>query len=212
MRRFLRRPSPAMAIATVALVVALGGTGYAATQLARNSVGSAQIRRDAVTSSKVKNRSLEMSDLSLRVRHAIQNTVGPQGPTGPTGPTGATGQATGYARVQADGTLDNANSGNENKGVAAANVQHVASSGVYCFGGLSFTPASVTATADDEGTSVPHFIVSASVNRGSALSGCDANHQQARVTVVDVDGGSGTPSTYSPPAAADQRFFVWFER
>jgi hypothetical protein len=174
-----------------------------------------QLKRNAVTSSKVKNRSLEMSDLSLKVRHTIQSSAGTQGPTGPTGPTGpagATGQATAFARVKADGALETADSGNQNKGVAAANVEHVASSGVYCFGGLSFTPASVTATADDEGTSVPHFIVSASVNRGSALSGCDANHQQARVTVVDVDGGSGTPSTYSPPAAADQRFFVWFER
>ena len=42
MRNHLRRPSPAMIVACLALLVALGGTGIAAvTQLARNSVGTA---------------------------------------------------------------------------------------------------------------------------------------------------------------------------
>jgi hypothetical protein len=88
--------------------------------------------------------------------------------------------------------------------VSAAEIQH-ASAGVYCFGGLSFTPVSVVATIDDAGTSPAHFTIGAVVNRNIPLSGCDANHQQARVTTVNLGN-----TTYGP-AAGDHRFFVWFE-
>ncbi len=49
-----RRPSPAMVVAIVALVVAMAGTGYAATQLPRNSVGTKQIKANAITTAKIK--------------------------------------------------------------------------------------------------------------------------------------------------------------
>ena len=39
--------------ATMALIVALGGTSYAAIALPANSVGSRQLKRDAVTNSKL---------------------------------------------------------------------------------------------------------------------------------------------------------------
>ncbi len=94
-----RRPSPAMVVACVALLVALGGTSVAAvSQLARNSVGPAQlqfaavtspkIRSNAVNSSKVANRSLLRADFAPG-----QLPAGPTGPQGPAGPTGATGAA-----------------------------------------------------------------------------------------------------------------------
>ena len=63
-----------MVIASLALVVALGGTSYAATVLPRNSVGTAQLRNNAVTSVKVKNGSL------------LKATSSPADPAGPTGP------------------------------------------------------------------------------------------------------------------------------
>jgi hypothetical protein len=47
------RPSPAMAVSSVALFVALGGVGWAATQLPANSVGSAQLQNGAVTNWKL---------------------------------------------------------------------------------------------------------------------------------------------------------------
>jgi hypothetical protein len=95
----IRRPSPAMVVACIALLVALGGTSVAAvSQLARNSVGPRQlqfgavinpkIRNNAVTSAKVRNRSL------LRVDFAPgQLPAGPTGPQGPAGPAGAAGPA-----------------------------------------------------------------------------------------------------------------------
>ncbi len=65
-------PSRAMVVSSLALFVALGGTGYAAIVLPRNSVGSAQIKpravaaidiaANAVTSAKIKNGSLEEED------------------------------------------------------------------------------------------------------------------------------------------------------
>jgi len=95
----IRRPSPAMVVACIALLVALGGTSVAAvSQLARNSVGPRQlqfgavtnpkIRNNAVTSAKVRNRSLLRVDF-----RPGQLPAGPTGPQGPAGPAGAAGPA-----------------------------------------------------------------------------------------------------------------------
>lgn len=69
------RPSPALVVATIALIVALGGTGYAALRLPANSVGTKQLRKGSVTRSKikpgavnsarVKNKSLTGADIDL---------------------------------------------------------------------------------------------------------------------------------------------------
>ena len=47
----IKRPSPAMVIAVIALIAALGGTAWAA--LGKNSVGSRQIQAKAVTTAKL---------------------------------------------------------------------------------------------------------------------------------------------------------------
>jgi hypothetical protein len=49
-----RLPSPALIVACVALVVALGGVSYAAAVLPAGSVGTAQLQKKAVTASKLK--------------------------------------------------------------------------------------------------------------------------------------------------------------
>jgi hypothetical protein len=81
-----RTPSPAMVVACTALVVALGGTGYAAIKLPRNSVGAKQLRPNAVTSGKVRNGSLQAKDFA---RSQL-----PRGPSGPQGPPGTSSGAT----------------------------------------------------------------------------------------------------------------------
>jgi hypothetical protein len=100
MRKLLRRrPSPALVVACLALLVALTGTSVAAVnQLGRNTVGPLQIkngavtnpkiRNNAVTSAKVANRSLLRSDFAPG-----QLPAGPTGPQGPVGPAGAAGPA-----------------------------------------------------------------------------------------------------------------------
>src|SRR5438445_1747549 len=65
--------SPALVLASIALAIALGGTGYAATQrLPRNSVTTYQVK-----------------DFSLLSRDFKRGQI----PAGPIGPTGATGPA-----------------------------------------------------------------------------------------------------------------------
>lgn len=94
MLRGLRRLrlSPALVVASIALLVSLGGVGYAATRLPRNSVGAAQLRNNAVSSAKVKNHSLKSADLARgTVRQGARGATGPTGPRGATGPQGATG-------------------------------------------------------------------------------------------------------------------------
>ena len=89
-----RRLSPAAVIATIALVVAVGGSTYAATQLPRNSVGTAQIRNGAVNSAKVKTHSLLASDFKPgQLAKVFPTAVGPTGPQGPPGADGAQGPA-----------------------------------------------------------------------------------------------------------------------
>lgn len=84
------RPSPAMVIACLALGVALGGTSVAAIQaLPKNSVGTKQLKRNAVVSAKVKNRSLLAVD--FRAGQLPAGPPGPQGPQGAQGPQGVQG-------------------------------------------------------------------------------------------------------------------------
>jgi hypothetical protein len=101
-KMFRRHPSPAMVVACVALLVALGGTSVAAVnKLGRNTVGPLQLRNgavtnpklrnNAVTSAKVANRSLLRSDFAPGQLPA--GPTGPQGPAGPTGPAGPAGPA-----------------------------------------------------------------------------------------------------------------------
>lgn len=65
MKRLSRPGRYANVTATMALVVALGGSSYAAVSLPRNSVDSEQIRKDAITSDKVKDHSLLSSDFKV---------------------------------------------------------------------------------------------------------------------------------------------------
>jgi hypothetical protein len=90
-RKLIRRPSPAMVVACLALVVALGGTGYAAVSLPRNSVGTDQLRAGAVTSPKVQDFTLRRTD--FRPGTLLRGARGPQGPPGPTGAPGPAGPA-----------------------------------------------------------------------------------------------------------------------
>jgi hypothetical protein len=81
-------------LACVALFIALGGVSYAAA-LPRNSVGGQQIKKDAVTSAKVKDGSLKALDFGTgQLPSGAIGAKGDPGPTGPAGPaTGAAGGA-----------------------------------------------------------------------------------------------------------------------
>jgi hypothetical protein len=89
MKSILRRlrPSPAMVVACTALLFAMTGAGYAAGMLGPNTVGTKQLKKNAVDSAKVKNRSLLAVDFQ-----AGQLPQGPKGDPGAPGAPGAPGQ------------------------------------------------------------------------------------------------------------------------
>lgn len=98
MRRRLRLPSPAMAVALVALVAALGGTSYAAitvtsSNVRNNSLTGTDIRNSTITGADVKNRSLTPADFKGALPAGAQGAAGPQGATGAQGPKGDAGAA-----------------------------------------------------------------------------------------------------------------------
>jgi hypothetical protein len=85
MKDWLRKPSPALMVAIVALVVACAGTAIAA---------------NLITSSEIKNGTIKKQDLSAKLKKSLQGKRGPQGPPGekgeqgdqgPPGPSGLSG-------------------------------------------------------------------------------------------------------------------------
>jgi hypothetical protein len=79
------RPSPAMVIACLALLVALGGTGYAAV---------VALPRNSVTTVQVKDHSLLARDFRAgQLPRGAQGPPGPAGAAGPAGPAGPQGPA-----------------------------------------------------------------------------------------------------------------------
>ena len=89
MQRLFSGSSYANVTATLALVVALGGTSYAAIKLPANSVGAAQVKPDAITSGKVRNGSLLRRDFKPgELPAATRGADGAPGQAGPRGPAG----------------------------------------------------------------------------------------------------------------------------
>jgi hypothetical protein len=96
MHRFSRRPSPAMAVAFIALLAALSGTAVAlpgqntvdSGDIRKGAVKRSDIARNAVNSSKVANNSLRLGDFRASDRSQL---VGPQGPQGAQGAQGVQG-------------------------------------------------------------------------------------------------------------------------
>jgi len=93
MERLLRlRVSPAMIVACAALFVSLSGFGYAAIKLPANSVGATQLKKNAVNSAKVKRHSLLKSDFKPgQLPRGAQGVQGVQGVPGAPGAQGVPG-------------------------------------------------------------------------------------------------------------------------
>src|SRR3712207_5377123 len=87
-RRPRRFPSPATVISCVALAIALSRSAYAVSALPRGSVGTPQLKADAVNGAKVRNRSLLRRDLAADATAGPRGAPGAQGPPGPQGPQG----------------------------------------------------------------------------------------------------------------------------
>ena len=138
-------------LASVALFIALGGASYAAVQIPKASVGTKQLKRNAVTSPKVKPGSLLVSDFRASQRSRLRGPTGPEGPRGATGPqglhgptgatgaTGAAGTAQAFAHVQRNSGGGMTLVGRK-KGFTAVSRPQGAGVGIYC---LTWDPAQV---------------------------------------------------------------------
>lgn len=82
MKRFRFRPTYSNVVATLALFFALAGGAWAATQLPKESVGTAQLKNAAVTPGK----------LSAQAKKGMAGAKGEAGPQGALGPRGTEGQ------------------------------------------------------------------------------------------------------------------------
>lgn len=84
LRRFSRRHT--IVVAYLALFAALGGSAYAAV-----TVTGTNIKDGTITGRDVRNRSLDVSELSRKAVGSLKGKQGPAGPQGPKGETGAPG-------------------------------------------------------------------------------------------------------------------------
>ena len=159
-----------MVVACLALLLALGGTGYAATQL---------LPRNSVTTVQVKDFSLLNRDFKRgQVPQGPAGPAGPAGPTGPTGPAGpagAGGSAKAYGHVHADGTVDLARS----QGITDSSITHTAGTGIYCIHVVG--AKSATATLETEAGSIALIIPPTTCQAG----------REIEVRTYGVSGGAG---------------------
>ena len=110
--------SPATVISFIALTVAMGGTGYAAISIPKESVGTAQLRNAAVTRQKI-------------APNTLRTLMGARGPAGATGPPGATGPA---GQQGATGLPGPEGSPGPTSGTSAGSVEELSSTGFTPFG------------------------------------------------------------------------------
>ncbi|HEY7256761.1 MAG TPA: hypothetical protein VH476_08750 [Solirubrobacterales bacterium] len=103
------RPNPALAVSFLALLVALGGTTYAAITLPKNSVGGKQLKPGAVTSPKVRDGSLLAKDFKAGQLPGSGSGAGGEkggpGAKGDRGDPGPAGPTEGFATATASGSF-----------------------------------------------------------------------------------------------------------
>ena len=192
--------------AMLALCVALGGTGYAATQLPKNSVGTRQLKKGSVTSSKVLDFSLRRRDFApgQLPSGGARGPAGPKGATGKTGkrgktgapgPQGPAGTARAYGAVSPGGVLD------ANVRKNATGVTHTPGTGAYCIqpaAGIDATTTGVTVTIASGAT--PAALGYWDRNRPD----CPAGQFEVRTARVQSPPTPGDPATET---ATEEPFF-----
>jgi hypothetical protein len=155
-----------MVVATIALLVALGGTSVAAVgNVPLFSVGTPQLKSNAVISAKVKNRSLLAVDFKQgQLPRGPRGTQGPAGPSGPSGPQGPAGvgapgyvaqvvsQSSATATTTATQTFQELPGSTQNVVVPAgetARLYVMFSAESTCYGGTGFCSVRITVDGNE---------------------------------------------------------------
>jgi hypothetical protein len=183
MRTSPLRTTPAFLIGVLALVVAMGGVGYAA-----GRIGTADLKNGAVTSPKIRDETIRLGDLAPPTVASLRGATGPAGPAGAPGAPGAPGvdgtdgvdgvdgvdgadgSARAYAHVDNTGTLVAARSSGFDAVTEPAN-------GVYCMtlSDATIDPSTIapSATVEFSGSSGIGHIVSVDYRVDSCGAGAD---------------------------------------
>ena len=142
------KPSPAMVVAFVALLAALGGTAGALS--GKNGVDNNDIKKNAVDSANIVKNGVTGDD-------AKESTFG-EVPSADNG-------VQGYAHIDGTAVVDATPAAFN---VTSANVTQGASPGIYCFNGLTFTPRNVLVTGDAVGgnNAQDNFMVASTEDNG----------------------------------------------
>ena len=204
MRRLL--PSPAMAVALLALFVSLGGVSYGIAsgtigtrELRNNSIRSSDLRNGQVASRDIRNNDVRGGDVrdgTLRGRDVRNNSLtGADLDEGSLAKVPSAGQAeiayspVAYARVAASGDVIESSS----RGVGDGNVT-VESKSAYCFRNLPFQFKTAQATIDFESAAnqAPDIGASAvaSVALGNPFGDCAGPGVQLEVVTARADTAS----------------------
>jgi hypothetical protein len=126
----------------VALFVVLGGSSYAALNLPKGSVGAKQLRKNAVTSPKVKPGSLLLSDFRRSQRAALRGPQGAQGPLGLQGPRGEKGDTGAQGAPGLSGYL-------QVNDYSALNSDSIKSANAFCPAGMKVIGGGATINGND---------------------------------------------------------------
>jgi hypothetical protein len=196
MRRHL---SYANVMATLALFAALGGGAYAAGQLPKNSVTTAQVKDRSLLAKDLKRGQIKTGRTGPQGPPGLQGLRGPEGPmgppglTGPAGPKGLTGNAglSGSARAYAAVTAQGAVLPNS-KGIATPNIT-AKPFGEYCITGLSFTPRVALVQPDILSNDMNDDVVAEVQVPNDGTGTCPASDQiYVRIANVTVTGAQGS--------------------
>jgi hypothetical protein len=177
MHRFIHRPSPALAVALLALFIALGSTGFAATQSPKPGNASAK-----AANKKKGPRGFR----GFRGPRGFKGAPGAPGAPGPAGPAGPAGSALAYARVT-NGALDTANS----KNVTMTGLSTGGTS--TCLEVTSGTPHNVIAMIDNSGANPAITSVAGTVNPVAVAPNCPAG---SNALITTVESGAFTPKPF----------------
>jgi hypothetical protein len=161
-------------VGLLALFLAMSGTAYAAT-LPRNSVGTAQLKANAVTSAKVKNGTLRRSDFA---RGQLPPSL-----AGPKGATGAAGQPGGPGAPGAQGPP-----GFDGSALAAGIVSTTLAPNVGFIGGTNFGFVTVTRNTT---AGVGHYCVGLAPGLDQFVHLLAIN-----VSAIQTPGITGTPVAF----------------
>lgn len=205
MRKLMHRPSPAMLIAILALIVAASGDAVAdGVTAAAKLVTGKQVKNESLTGADVKNGSLMLSDFKASERRRLRGAegpagekgaLGPQGPVGSPGATGAKGDpgpagtARAYGHVTADGQLTKA------KGIETV-IHQV--DGIYCVKldpSINADTAVATATIDfAQSAPAPSVAIDSSGKPENSTACVGTPNSLVVVTTLAL-----TPDTSAPP-------------